>query len=474
MQDRVCHGMAFTRLASLLALLVVAAGCVTGPPAPADDSSAPVTQPFQPVIPPKPDFDFTTVIDPDHAHGVPQLHEAGHGLAVVGHAGIQDLLPVGTRGSITQVDVWGDWAVVSGMEGGMAFALVDIRDRTAPTTVGWFPSTADGWTARFSDDGNYVFYGCQTLGLLNPQSSVQGKCADAEAIHQPGEEGNGIVVVNVTDRRDPLFVDFLQVQGSHNLQTANINGTDYVFTEITEIVAFDRAAQKLRLVGEVPGVHDATASRHPVTGDWLLFTGAGEMSIYNINDPTAPEPLYEGTGSEGWTGWHEQTPIPHLVDGRALVILAGESFTSAPGEGAVPDTVSVVDITDPARPEMRGSWTLPIDAAVPWQGYQYSAHEIAVTPTGQVAIAWYHGGAWVFDVSTQERQAEPATLAAFQPHDLPNVVPATFVQVAVPLVPFVWGVGWTSDGYLVVPDMHTGLYVLKPDWGLHPAVDGGQ
>ena len=27
--------------------------------------------------------------------------------------------------------------------------------------------------------------------------------------------------------------------------------------------------------------------------------------------------------------------------------------------------------------------------------YLYSVHEIAATPTGQVAIAWYHGGVWV-------------------------------------------------------------------------------
>jgi hypothetical protein len=38
----------------------------------------------------------------------------------------------------------------------------------------------------------------------------------------------------------------------------------------------------------------------------------------------------------------------------------------------------------------------------------------------------------------------------------------------------VWGAGWTADGHLVVPDMHTGVYVLEPEWGLHPALDSGQ
>jgi len=53
-------------------------------------------------------------------------------------------------------------------------------------------------------------------------------------------------------------------------------------------------------------------------------------------------------------------------------------------------------------------------------------------------------------------------------------LPSTFAQTPVPYVPFVWASGWTSDGYLVVPDMHTGVYVLKPEWGLHPALDSGQ
>lgn len=460
--------------AALLILLTLAAGCTSPPEAPVDDGET--VAPFPPFVPPEPTFDFATVIEPDHAHNVPTLHEVGHGLSLTGHAAIQDILPVGTRGSITQVDVWGDYAVVSGMEGGLAFAIVDITDPASPKAISWYPSTADGWTARFSDDGDFVFYGCQTLGVLNPQSSVQGSCTDPSLtnVHEPGAEGNGIIAVNVTDKAEPKFAAFIQVAGSHNLQTANINGTDYVFTEATEIVAFDRTTNTLSVVATVSGVHDATAQRHAVTGDWLLYTGSGELSIYNINDPSDPRPVYEGAGGEGWTGWHEQTPVPGLVDGRVLLVLAGESFAKIPSEGSRNDVVAILNITDPSQPELLGTWTLPMQSQLPWVSYTFSAHEIAATPTGQVAIAWYHGGVWVIDVSTQERQQNPVTLAAYQPHELPNVLPSTFVQTPMPMVPFVWGTGWTSEGYLVVPDMHTGLYVMTPDWGLIPGSDGGQ
>ncbi|HET6405805.1 MAG TPA: hypothetical protein VFH78_14270 [Candidatus Thermoplasmatota archaeon] len=460
------------RAVAVLALIVALAGCITLPNAaqvePAGAAGAPGA-----FVPPIPEFDWTSVVDPDHAsHQLPALHTGGHGLKLVGHAALGDIIPPTHRGSITQVDVWQNYAVVSGMEGGLAFAIVDITDPAAPKAVSWWPSVADGWTARFSDDGNYVFYGCQMLGAPYVTTSiVLGTCEDPTAPHLPGQNVAGVVVVDVSDKAAPKFVHFLPVGGSHNLYAVAIDGVDYVFTASTAILKFDREAQELVQVAEVPGVHDATVAKHPLTGDWLLFTGTGQLSIYNVNDPTQPQLVYEGEGSEGWTGWHEQTLIPGVVDGRVILAVAGETFVSPTG---VPDRVFFLDVTDPANPTLLSEWAPPFSATLPWAGYLYSVHEMAATPTGQVAVAWYHAGIWVLDVSTQERQESPATLAAYLPHELPNVVPATFAQTAIPVVPFVWGAGWDARGYLVVPDMHTGLYMLEPAYGLVPAVDSGQ
>ena len=455
-----------------VAASLAAAGCITAPNAAEVDSEA-AAGAWTPFVPVAPEFDWTTVVDPDHAsHVAPQLHTGGHGLLLSGHAPLDAIIPPTTRGSITQVDVWGNFAVVSGMEGGLAFAIVDITDPKAPKAVSWYPSVADGWTARFSDDGQYVFYGCQMLGELGwPVAQVRGTCEDAEAVHPPGTPPSGIVVVDVSDKAKPTFVDFLEAGGSHNIFVTAIGGVDYVFTASTAILKFDRAAMELTQVAEVPGVHDASVAKHPITGDWLLFTGTGELSIYNVNDPASPELVYEGTGEEGWTGWHEQTLVPGLVDGRVVLALAGETFASPSG---IPDHVFFVDVTDPAKPTLLSEWVPPFESTLPWAGYLYSIHEMAATPTGQVAVAWYHAGVWVLDVSTQARQAEPAVLGAYLPAGVPNVMPSTFVQTAVPAVPFVWGAGWDARGYLVVPDMHTGLYVLEPEYGLVPGLDGGQ
>src|ERR1041385_1625546 len=203
------------------------AGCLSAKPAGQAGAGAAA---FPPVVPDKPGFDFSTVVPADHqAHMLPELHTAGHGLDLTGFAPIQSILPTGVRGSITQVDVWGDYALVSGMEGGLGFAIVDVKDRAHPQAVSFYPSTADGWSRGFSDDGNYVFYGCQTLGPIGyPTSNVQGTCEDPSAVHAPGGEGNGVVAVDVSDKAHPKFVAYLALNGSHNVQTANIDGEDYV------------------------------------------------------------------------------------------------------------------------------------------------------------------------------------------------------------------------------------------------------
>jgi hypothetical protein len=459
-----------------LALSAIA-GCVTPP---ADTATPATTGGADAFVPPAPSFDFSKVIDPDHGagHYIADLHTAGSGLKLAGFTGIQSILPPLSRGSITQIDLWKNYAVVSGMEGGLAFAIVDIADAAKPKPVSSWPSVADGWTARFSTDGNYVFYGCQvTFPTGDPSSVVKGDCKDANAPHAPGVIQSMVVAVDVTDKAHPKFVDAILAKGTHNIFVTNIGGVDYVFSKAVEVFKFDRDAKKLSLVSEMPGVHDVTVHKHPITGDWLAITGAskGSWAIYNVNDPAKPEQIYVGANETDLVdGWHEQTMIPSVVDGRVVIALTGEQGVSQDGKQST--VVTFADMTDPTHPKTLSKWKAPFSASTPWISYQFSVHEIAATPTGQVAVSWYHAGVWVLDVSTKERQEKPVVLAAYQPHNAVDVVPSTFAQTPLPLVPFVWGAGWDERGYLVVPDMHTGLYVLTPEWGLHPTgmTGGGQ
>lgn len=466
---------------ALIAVFIVA-GCLSGtkPDNTPDDGSpdGDAVRLFAPFTVPKPDYDFSSMIDPDHeAHNVPALHMDGHGLELEGFAPVQDILPPGTRGSITQVDVFDGYALVSGMEQGPAFVIVDTKDPANPRAVSYAPTVADGWTARFSkEDGDYVFYGCQIVGTsANPDPTIKGNCRDPDSGPQTNPDESPQSHVNVYDVRDksnPKFVDAIPANGSHNIQTVKIDGVDYVTTASTEIIKFDREKGRLEHVVFLPGQHDSTVGRHPLTGDWLLITGrSGSFVIYNINNPYEPEVVLE-PGKFASDGWHEQVMFPQLVDGRALLAVAGESFVGAPA-GAAWSQITFVDITDPANPVTLSQWRPPFSPMLPWASYLYSVHEGAATPQGQFAIGWYHAGVWVIDVSTQERQANPVVVAAYQPHEIITAVPSTFVQTPIPYVPFVWSTAWDQRGYLVVPDMHTGVYLLEPSWGLIPMIDGG-
>lgn len=455
-----------SRALLLLAVIsLVGAGCVTVPDAatvepPAGGSS------LGAFVPDAPAFDFARIVDPDHAnHQVPHLHTEGHGLDLAGHTSLARVLPPGVSGSITAIDVHDGYALVAGYQGDLAFAIVDITDPADPKAVSAFLGAGNSRTARFSDDGNYVFYGCETPTTPLP---VRGTCEDRNAIHPPGAR-SGVVAADVTDKRAPKFVAFLPTPGSHNLYATSVDGVDYVFTAATTILRFDRAAGTLEQVAEVPGQHDATVARHPLTGDLLLFTGTNQLAIYDVDDPGSPTLVYEAPDEADWVGWHDQVLVPGLVDGRAILLVGGEYF-GGPEMGFV----SVLDVTDPAKPVKLGEWRPPFGPRVPWTSYLFSIHEMAATPTGQVAVAWNHGGVWVIDVSTKARQAEPATLAAYQPHEPVEVVPSPGASSPYPMAPRVWGAGWDARGYLVVPDAMTGVYVLGPAWGLVPGIDSGQ
>ena len=153
-----------------------------------------------------------------------------------------------------------------------------------------------------------------------------------------------------------------------------------------------------------------------------------------------------------------------------MIAVGGEQYADIQGFA---DRVGLIDVTDPAKPEALGTWKPPFAPRLPWASYMYSIHEMAATPQGQLAVSWYHGGVWVIDISNETRLKEPVTVAAYMPSKPINVLPSTFFQTPAPLVPFVWSAAWDARGYLLIPDMHTGVYVLEPAWGLRDVVDGG-
>ena len=450
---------------ALLAAVLVLAGCVAPPPAILEDANA--EPPAAVWSPPVPKHDFTKVVDPDHQiHAAPVLHTGGAGLKLAGHTFVGSILPKDYAAAMTQIDVWNGWAVLAGYHNGPSFVIVDLKDPAKPKPVSYFPNIGDGNSARFSKDGQYVFFGCQ----LGAEGTVGKECGNP-AQNRIATATSGVSVFDVSDKAKPVFVDFLAGMRNHNVQTQWINGKDYVFTNGVDIIEFDREAKKLRSVAKVGGNHDATVVQHPVSGEWLLYTGTSELAIYNVDDPAHPSDVLAPGSWKSGTGWHEQVAFPRVLDGRVILALGGEEYTGTGAAG--PGGVTIVDITDPANPVKLSYWAAPFLPKTPWAFYHFSIHEMAAHADGQLAISWNHGGAWVLDVSSKERQEKPVLLAAYQPHELLDQMPHGGAQAFVPQVPRVWSVAWDQRGYLMLPDMFTGFYVLEPEWGLRPGLDGG-
>jgi hypothetical protein len=419
-------------------------------------------------VPAKPTYDFSKAFDVAHAHEVRQLHTNSYGLTLVGYndllAGLQ---PGVWAGGFIEVDVRGDLAVVSILTGPHAFVLVDISDLTKPTVLSHFYSSNDNWDSRISDDGNYVFVGCQGTGLYT--FAPVGQCTDYNGVPSPtGTQDQGIITVDIKDRRSPKALCYTPSSSVHNLETVtDRNGTIIVANNGGEIFTM-KADGCLEFQSKVPGSHDVSLQHHPITGELLLYTGAGELTVFNIENITKPVALgsFDSNGVKGATAGHEQTPAPSVVEGHHLLIGGSERFTGAPGP------VTVINMTDPHSAAAMGTWILPVPGAAGnpatynQASYMFSEHNAAVSIHGQVCVGHYHAGLWVFDASTPERMAQPVTLAFYLPHEITTAV-STIHPAGGNMLPspYVWGCAFTEDGtHVVVTDMHSGIYILKADW----------
>lgn len=458
--------------AAFVLLAAGLAGCIgdSQPPADASPGEGNETK-SDAFVPPQPEENFTGRLPVDHPdHQNPESHTQALGLSLKGHTDFSELYPPEQQRGWTEVDIQGHMAAVASYKDTSATALVNLSDPTSPEPVSLITSAGVDQDARLSEDGNYLFIGCQSSEATLAMG-VAGDCRSSQP-GTPSEYGaSGVVAYDVTDPTNPEFAGFLSGVGTHNLWSATIEGDIYVFTNAVEILRFDPSAEPgngLEQVANVPGGHDAFVNEHPVTGEQTLYTTNGNtFAIYNVSDPENPQVLTE-QGPEV-TGWHEQTASSHLVDGRVLLVVGGEVFQDPAGtmDGSDPPMITVLNVTDPTSPEVLSQWTLPVEELPGWTNYRWSPHNIDVSPHGQVSVAWNHGGIWVFDVSTQERQEDPVTLGFYQPNEPPSLGPPTAKTTGDVAIPRVWGGMFDHHGHLVVADMYTGLYVLEPRWGLY-------
>lgn len=459
---------------SIAILTLVLAGCVGA--LEGSDAGAAALQdddPERKMVPAVPDYDFTGAVEDVHPHDVPALHTAHHNLELVEFDPIMDgLEPSAYASGYTEVDYHHGrgLGVVASLEGQRAATIFDVSE-DGVETVSHVYSGSENWDVRFSDDGGWLFYGCQGPGRYGAAGGPVGGCVSGPMPQTPGMDGyqgSGIVAVNISDPANPEVAAYTPSAAVHNLYTATIDGTIYVANDETEIFSFHPASPHFEKASQIPGTHDLAIQKHPVTGDWLLYTGnsSGDgITIWDLNDPANPQFLSSLNKYNGHQiiGWHEQTPAPTLIDGRHITLAGTESFVGQP------NPVSIIDTTDPADPKLLGQWTLPGEYT-PQGNYKFSSHNIDVSPTGQVVMGAYHTGVWVFDISTEDRMRFPVTLGFYQPHEIsPQAGQQATPYGKLTGSPYVWGAMWTNEAQVLAPDLNSGMYLLEPTWETAPA-----
>jgi len=213
---------------------------------------------------PVPDKDLSKAIVSDHGapymHAIQSLHTGSYRMDLVGYnpmtspTGGED--PEIMNSAYTAITIFHHLACLSHWagSGGIGGAdIIDFENPAKPTIVASIPDLMIGSRCEFTEDGKFLLvasYGGATAGL--PLGRPEGDLL-----------ANGVSVYDVSDVKHPKFLQHSTVglpQGDaplssayHNVGTALINGTNYVFQTYTgNILALSSDGKTLKVVNGAP------------------------------------------------------------------------------------------------------------------------------------------------------------------------------------------------------------------------------
>ena len=465
---------------ALAAAFLVLAGCLKG----ADDQRTPDG-----------DIDFPAIaasigepIVMDHDHTDASLHTGSHNLDLVAYSSLG--VPLGTQGFANFViypEAGRTLAFVASdgdTRGG--FVIADITDPKAVSVVGSY--WVDGnnvQEVRVTPDGRFAVLNVQAIPEPGFFTSPDG----------PSDCSVCIQVINVEDRAAPRLVSVLPVEllGTHNMEFyQSADGLDLYF--VGQPLAGtnpDPAGNRVGIARfvELPGgnamllpignlvhdttnddgrsfPHDVTIARHPLTGQDIAYVSWWEGGAITFDTSTPQTRLLGEIGRNADPApssalaihWLMQEPLARR-DGRVIA-------WSAPEIGSLDDGTGVIrayDVSDPSNLLQLGTWQLPGNLSIEGR-YILSPHTaMPDQSTGLLAVAHYHAGVWVLDMSDP---AAPRALGYYLPHGAakdpydgpiwwkkPNFSPDGYL-------PNAYMARW-HDGLLWVSERGTGLYALE-------------
>lgn len=435
-------------------------------------------------------------IEMEHDHNDALLHTGSHNMELVGYSALG--VTLGENGFANfalfdEPDGRSTAFIASDGDDRAGLVIADVTDPTAMRVLGstWFDGN-NVQEVRVTPDGRYAVLNMQAI----PDPAYYTDPLDSF------DCGACIYVIDALDRADPKVSSVLPVEllGTHNMEFHTIGGQLYLFyvgqplagtnpdppgnrIGIARFVQVAGGAGNAHLVPvgtffhdttnddgrSFP--HDVTLAQHPVTGQTLAYVShwEGGAIVFDVSTPEAAAAIPEiarnadpAPSSALAIHWLMQEPFAR-TDGRVIA-------WSAPEIGSLDDGTGVIrsyDVTDPTRLVQLGTWELPGDnLSISGAGGAYILSPHVAMPdqdTGLLAVAHYHAGVWILDMSDPAR---PRALGYYLPHGnetepytgeiwwkKPNFDPTGYL-------PNAYMVRW-HDGLLWASERGTGLYALR-------------
>ncbi len=368
----------------------------------------------------------------EHDHADPTVHDLANNVNLVG---FHPLGPDGPPGSVSEIDVAGDYAFLGIM--GHGFMIVDISDPSVPVLV----SSVEVLTPDHQTPlGAYI-------ADLKVDATGDWVFVALELSTTPG-----VLIYDARDKENPLLAGFWPepglLLGCHMVEYAIIGENEYLFCApldnaiyvgllLPEVDDFREVVQVARWMpttakfaqqqGEavtgyiqngdplgaalhfVSGHQDMTHQKDPLTGRDILSVSFWNLGLrfVDVTNPALPMEIgsWAGEDSKKWDGVLH-TSMMFESDGRRIAVTSPE--------GARPPALFVLDATDYDNPEILAEWTALDDFA--GEDGRFSMHNFQIVG-GRVYLAMYHGGLWVLDISTPEKQVAPEILGTYLPWD---------------------------------------------------------
>lgn len=460
-------------LIPLLALAVVASGCVSAPPPEADVDRAGLGLPF--VDPIVDDHDHASFAD--HNFSTPSMHLVAH------TAMSEDGKPFSYIG---EMDTWGNLTVVQVLGRGSmpGFVVLDVTDPAAPKPVGRaempFSYVVD---VKFSPDGKSVFAASQAgIGHRNTHSPMTDDPTFAALT------GNGFTQWDLSDPAAPVAVagGLAEPTGCHMLSVKELGGALTVFcvANVVSVYQYSDGGAWVQVAALGPGTsgegaerilsetlgagtnaagafllgagpHDVTVQEDPKeAGRWIATVSYWDFGLrfFDVTDPTKPVELgaWSGQGAEVYEG---------NVHGAQLVLHEGKRVAVVGPEllGQSVPALWVLDVEDYGAPSLVAEWVPPGEHVT--NGLLLTLHQFQVVKD-RVYMAYNHAGLWVLDLHRivaadyKDDSARPEVLGYYLPHEEVELFDPERAAV-----PNTWDVN-VKDGYVFASDRYTGFYVL--------------